>query len=446
MSSRRTRLISLGAPSIVLAALAACTTPNRAALLCDGSEINEATVYDEAVLIDAYRDDALVGTCSGTVIAPQVVLTAAHCIDGFTSWTVRAPLAKGQTVKATSSDVYDSSVQPAAALSPQIHDIGLIYLPTPIVLAQYPVIATKPLKDDSPVVSVMAQDARFSNQTIHIVDASDAGQPFDYISDKPVLDSIDGGVVDASIAVAADAGPGTATDAGTGTTGAEDAAVTVPNLPAPAVPTSDTLAVVTTGGPLELGSALPHQIVGVSSDTENGRRTYARVDLLGRWIAIRVASHGGSGAVDAGADASTDTDSGTDAGTMTTPDAGNDSGTAAVDAGKPADADGGSDAGAPDSGTPKPDAGVATGKDAGPPVQLPTPPPNGNGNGTGTGAGTGTGKGTGSGTGSGKGTGSGSGTGTGESGGAGADPSGDGTNGGASSEAPSTKADPCARK
>src|SRR5688572_6091593 len=54
-----------------------------------------ASAYPEAVLLDMYTAGASwpSSICSASVIAPKVVLTAGHCIEGFAKWRVKAPFA-----------------------------------------------------------------------------------------------------------------------------------------------------------------------------------------------------------------------------------------------------------------------------------------------------------------------------------------------------------------
>lgn len=53
----------------------------------------EARGYPEAVLITARKADKF-GVCSGALVASNVVLTAAHCVEPYDAWEVLAPYAK----------------------------------------------------------------------------------------------------------------------------------------------------------------------------------------------------------------------------------------------------------------------------------------------------------------------------------------------------------------
>ncbi len=64
----------------------------------------EVRGHPELVLISAKQSKGKeVSVCSGTLIAPNVVLTAGHCVDGFDQFAVSAPYAKKGADKATST-------------------------------------------------------------------------------------------------------------------------------------------------------------------------------------------------------------------------------------------------------------------------------------------------------------------------------------------------------
>jgi hypothetical protein len=53
-----------------------------------------ASAYPEAVLLNGRKQtdpQGFVYHCSGSVIAPRVVLTAGHCVVGLSEWQVTAP-------------------------------------------------------------------------------------------------------------------------------------------------------------------------------------------------------------------------------------------------------------------------------------------------------------------------------------------------------------------
>src|SRR5262245_25338498 len=101
---RMGRIGSRGIALIVVAAsMGACAPPGvseatggQSGAIIGGSKAN---AYEESALIDLSKGGPIVAACSGAVISPHVVLTAGHCIDGFSGWRVRTPYAGGQTVQ-----------------------------------------------------------------------------------------------------------------------------------------------------------------------------------------------------------------------------------------------------------------------------------------------------------------------------------------------------------
>src|SRR4051794_35957185 len=65
----------------------ACIKPPARTSSADGA----TPVHPEAVVIDFYSGGKPTKSCSGTLIAPSVVLTAAHCADGSKAGVVHAP-------------------------------------------------------------------------------------------------------------------------------------------------------------------------------------------------------------------------------------------------------------------------------------------------------------------------------------------------------------------
>src|SRR4051812_49306574 len=85
----------------VLCPLAACLAPASDSAPDEVVDRNgrsiiggsKASAYPEAILLDLYKGGQLQGYCSASLIAPQVVLTAGHCVFQFDSWNVTAPYA-----------------------------------------------------------------------------------------------------------------------------------------------------------------------------------------------------------------------------------------------------------------------------------------------------------------------------------------------------------------
>ena len=127
------------------------TSKPSAAPIIGGSK---ASAFPEAVLVDMYSGGSITSACSGSVIAPRVVLTAGHCVDGFSKWRITAPYASGQRVYGSSATTYDWAESGATSVNPNHHDIGLVFLDTPITLSQYPVLAATPVANGSSIINI----------------------------------------------------------------------------------------------------------------------------------------------------------------------------------------------------------------------------------------------------------------------------------------------------
>jgi hypothetical protein len=238
--------------SSIIAWAAACTAP-AAPPAGEGQTDNivggtTATAYPEAVLVDLYSGGQLVAACSGSLVAPKLVLTAGHCVYGYSSWKITAPFAKGQTSNATKGETYDWTAS-GESVDPSMHDLGLIHLSTAITLDAYPAIASSALASGASIVNVgriqdgqLSDSALFVSKSIKVKPGSSYGFPYDYESSEIIE-------------------PGDS------------------------------------GGPDLLPGAAPHTIVAVNSGAGSGTEVLARVDLVASWIAGRIAAaKGGSGA------------------------------------------------------------------------------------------------------------------------------------------------------
>jgi V8-like Glu-specific endopeptidase len=201
----------------------------------------EASDYPEAILLNMNGGQYL---CSGSLIAPQVVLTAGHCVLTMTSWEAVAPFANNQTQQSTDAVVMDYAGM-SDSVDPNTHDVGLVFLPAPINIASYPTIAASPVPDGGQVENIGRIDngtasytALYKSQPITVNDAAQQGFPFDYVAQE-VIEHGDSG------------GP----DVRAGT----------------------------------------HEIVAVNSGAGNNIEILARVDLVASWIQQQIQAHGGPG-------------------------------------------------------------------------------------------------------------------------------------------------------
>ncbi|MGZ3449161.1 MAG: trypsin-like serine protease [Polyangiales bacterium] len=205
-----------------------------------------ATAYPEAALIDMWSAGSSYANymCSGAVIAPQVVLTAGHCVQGTVKWKITTPFAGKQTVTTTTGATYDWDGSSGESVNPNQHDIGLIFLPTPITLSSYPSLATasqlgKNIRNIGRIQDGTASNtALFYGASVKTLDGSAQGYKYDYY-------------------------------------------------------TNDIIQPGDSGGPDIVDGSSPHLIAAVNSGAGSGTQVLARVDLVYSWIDSQVKAHGG---------------------------------------------------------------------------------------------------------------------------------------------------------
>ena len=109
-----------------------------------------ATDYPEAATIDFVKNGQGY-ICSGTIIAPQVVLTAGHCVvGGATAFLVHAGNNVTLSVTASAMDYTET----AESVNFTQHDVALVFLTDPITLPRYPAIASSPVAGGTTLMNV----------------------------------------------------------------------------------------------------------------------------------------------------------------------------------------------------------------------------------------------------------------------------------------------------
>ena len=129
------------ASGCAVSAATACSSPD-VALEAEAKRATQASSVTVSMLDKSGKE---LGSCSGTLVAKDLVLTAGHCAAGAAKWTIDA-----RGADATSSAT--RAVTPWKAFGsdlshPDHSDVALLILDKPITLDAYPAIATSKLSD-----------------------------------------------------------------------------------------------------------------------------------------------------------------------------------------------------------------------------------------------------------------------------------------------------------
>ncbi len=179
------------------------------------------------IVIDASDQGRFV--CSGVLLAPQVILTAGHCVDNHQRWEVQVAGSSQLSLRAEALDWNEGGSE---LVNPKRHDVGLVYLDHPVTLAAYPALSKVRLDRPTPATRLARRASSQPYQAnIWLTAADSIGYPHHYMS-------------------------------------------------------TTTLSRGDSGGPVFLRGT--HEILAVSSGVGSGIQVSARIDLVSQWISERL--------------------------------------------------------------------------------------------------------------------------------------------------------------
>jgi len=89
--------------------------------------------------------------CAGVLVAPKLVLTAGHCVDGMSDWAVHSPGVPGdEHHEVEQGEIFDWAASCGSACT----DLALLTLKTPIVLSSYPRLRFDRVPEHTRAISV----------------------------------------------------------------------------------------------------------------------------------------------------------------------------------------------------------------------------------------------------------------------------------------------------
>ena len=194
----------LVAGSLVVSSSVACVVQNDDAASSEtlGEVVSQPIVGGTTA--SAYTEAALINTpsfiCSGSLIAPKVVLTAGHCVTDTNTFSIVAPFANRQSARGVSK--WTEYTQTGEYVNPNKSDVAVIVLDRAIDLPAYPKLAQSAVPAGTKVVNVGRIDdgvasntALFFGKEVTVRNGSVYGFPLSYVSEEVIQSGASGGPV-----------------------------------------------------------------------------------------------------------------------------------------------------------------------------------------------------------------------------------------------------------
>lgn len=172
-------LFIIVATGCAVSAVAACSSPEP----IRGAQITKSTQASSVSLtmFDMAGND--LGSCSGTLIAENLVLTAGHCAAGVAKWKVHSRGADASSEATRAVTPWKNFGSNLA--HPDHSDLAVLVLSTPIELDRYPSIATSKLADGTKTLRFSRSSASSTEPASSATEVSTAkakGFRLDYLA------------------------------------------------------------------------------------------------------------------------------------------------------------------------------------------------------------------------------------------------------------------------
>ncbi len=209
MNTNNRRRHDRALPALLLAGLSLAGCAQALGDDLEGQAVSEpiingtpASSYLEAAVIDMTSGSSR-AACTGSLIAPRVVLTAGHCVAGFTGFTVTLPNSGNQSARGTRA--WTDYVQTGGSVNPNTLDVGVIILDSELRLDRYPRLQASMLAEGTSVVNVgrvlngSVTRSMWMGRTVTTTDGTRVGFRFSYASEEVTQPGDSGGPVYAEL-------------------------------------------------------------------------------------------------------------------------------------------------------------------------------------------------------------------------------------------------------